>query len=122
MEEINKALEPLKQYDACDDCGKRTDGLMTCYLDDEKTKLCPDCIENSGYCLGCGQFWAGVTSFDFSPMKGYCEYCVDQIKSDFGEYDQDDTGEDDWDEVEDENDLFNDNEDEDNDPNDSRNL
>jgi hypothetical protein len=23
-------MEPIDQYDACDGCGKRTDGLMTC--------------------------------------------------------------------------------------------
>lgn len=91
MNEIEKALAPLSQHDACDSCGKRTDGLMTCEYpsDGSTTKLCPDCMENSGFCLRCGNYSAGIESFDFSDMPGYCSYCRDEIKSDLGEYDDD---------------------------------
>lgn len=92
-DEITKALKPFDQHDACDDCGKRTDGLTTCTypIDAPDTKLCPDCMENSGFCLRCGHFCAGQSSFDFSEIPGYCSDCVDEIKSDFGEYDEDET-------------------------------
>lgn len=36
---------------------------------------------DSGYCGGCGQFWMGCSSYDFSPIKGFCEHCVDEILS-----------------------------------------
>ena len=82
---INKALEPLNYHDGCDECGKRTDGLMTCtYSHDESTtKLCPDCIKDSGFCLRCGYYSAGQESFDFSDMEGYCADCADEIKHEF---------------------------------------
>lgn len=118
MKEIEKAMEPINQHDACDECGKRTDGLMTCTYshDGSTTKLCPDCIKNSGFCLGCGHYWSGNEAFDFSPVPGYCTNCRDEIESDFED-------EDDWhSEWGDEWDDDFDQECEDNNPNDSRNL
>ena len=71
-----------EQKTICDNCGKNSDGLMMCTNDDEVEYLCPDCIIESGvYCLGCGQFWGGVDSFEFSEIDGYCEHCVDEIKT-----------------------------------------
>nr|WP_276898470.1 hypothetical protein [Pedobacter kyonggii] len=73
----------------CTECEKRTDGLTTCYINLEISDyLCPECIENSSYCMGCGNFSTGIESFDFSEIKGYCENCVDEIKSDSGEDDE----------------------------------
>jgi hypothetical protein len=82
-EEIKNATQAFKQHDACDECGKRTDGLMTCTYshDGSETKLCPDCIEGSGFCLRCGYYSAGMSSFDFSDMPGYCSECRDEIKA-----------------------------------------
>lgn len=74
----------------CDECGKHTDGLMTCYfLDDSTIKLCPDGLEKDGsFCYGCGMFCAGMESFDFA-HPGYCDNCWDSIQSDFGDLDED---------------------------------
>jgi hypothetical protein len=40
----------------------------------------PDC-----YCAGCGHFSAGIESFDFSPIKGLCSECVDELRDELGE-------------------------------------
>lgn len=70
-------------HDACDECGERADGLMTCTYshDGSTTKLCPDCMEDSGFCYGCGNYCSGMESFDFSDIPGYCSDCSDEIKS-----------------------------------------
>lgn len=87
---LNDALAPFNQYDACAECGKRTDGLMICtYSHDESTiKLCPDCMTDSGFCLGCGFFSSGMKSFDFSSIEGYCSGCVDEINDCMNEGDK----------------------------------
>lgn len=123
MTQIAEALEPFKKHDACDDCGKRTDGLMTCTYphDGSITKLCPDCMEDSGFCLRCGNYSSGLESFDvFTDMPGYCIECRAEIKSEF-----DDKEDDDWDNGYDDFPYADDDPDseaEDNNPNDSRNL
>lgn len=107
----------VNQSDLCEDCGRRTDGLMTCYfVDGDTTKLCPDCIKDSGFCLGCGNYCSGMESFDIFPrVPGYCETCADEIDDweaeEDNDYDDNWLGEPDFDQ-----------EDQDNDPNDSRNL
>jgi hypothetical protein len=37
---------------------------------------CGDHIHDKGFCWGCGQFWGGVESFEFSP-HGLCPNCQD---------------------------------------------
>lgn len=93
---IEDAISLFDKHDACDDCGKRTDGLMTCTYshDGSTTKLCPDCIEDSGFCLGCGNYCSGMESFDFSDMPGYCRGCREEIiaeSEDDDEYDPNDS-------------------------------
>jgi hypothetical protein len=89
MDEIENALAPLQFHDACHECGKRSDGLMTCiYPDGDTIKLCPDCIQDSGFCLMCGNYCAGMSSFDFSEMPGYCAECVEEIKNEWDEDDE----------------------------------
>lgn len=90
--EIETAMQETKYHDACHDCGKRTDGLMLCTYahDGSTTQLCPDCIKDSGFCLGCGNYSAGIESFDFSDMPGYCSDCRDEIKSMDDDYDDED--------------------------------
>ena len=62
----------------CQNC--RAPYAIRCRLIDDKTldyhveTLCGECAVNNGYCRGCGEFWAGVSSFDFS-TTGICENC-----------------------------------------------
>lgn len=55
--------------------------------DDSREWYCYEHMRDQGFCPGCGNFWAGVESFDFS-RSGYCENCEGD-NSDF---------DDDWDE------------------------
>ncbi|KPV52035.1 hypothetical protein SE17_17880 [Kouleothrix aurantiaca] len=48
-----------------------------CWLPGDRTPsehLCSIHIHDSGYCVGCGQFCAGLESFDFSPRQ-LCDNC-----------------------------------------------
>lgn len=45
------------------------------------------------FCRICGQFWAGIESFDFM-HPGLCDNCYDQIAHDFD--DGDDHSDEDW--------------------------
>lgn len=51
----------------------------------EITYLCGDCATKAGFCRGCGYFWAGVESFDFSRIRGYCSDCVHDLENEFGD-------------------------------------
>lgn len=61
------------------------EGSVHCTLidpeNDEDVHLnyCPDHAYDNGFCMGCGEFWGGIESFDFSPIKGFCENCVEDI-------------------------------------------
>lgn len=77
----------------CDHCGK-LDSVAFCIDDSigagQGEHLCFDCAGADGFCFGCGNLCAGMESFDFSPIPGYCSNCVDQIKSTVVEDDDDD--------------------------------
>jgi hypothetical protein len=85
----------------CDECKMFFDSsvMHKCYLpsdnineDDEIVFLCPECNDGTCYCKGCGQFCAGIDSFEFGKYAGYCDNCRDEIESnEIG----DDEGEDD---------------------------
>ena len=49
---------------------------------DEKNPslFCSEHAFQHGYCSICGQFWAGIESFDFGP--GYCENCKSEVEKD----------------------------------------
>jgi hypothetical protein len=49
------------------------------------------CAEHASdyFCIHCGNFWAGVESFDFSPIKGVCENCRVEYEDDDDEYEDD---------------------------------
>jgi hypothetical protein len=51
------------------------------------------CIEHAieaGFCYLCGHFSAGLESYDFSPVNGVCGDCVELLRDEAGEYDDDD--------------------------------
>jgi hypothetical protein len=84
----------------CDECGKNTDGLMTCtFPDGAEIQLCSDCFQKDGsFCKSCGCFCSGIESFDFI-HPGYCDNCIDEMEQDDfwgdedNEWDDDDTEE-----------------------------
>lgn len=41
------------------------------------TWLCPEHCQEEGFCCGCGQFWAGIESFDWS-ATGLCDNCKEE--------------------------------------------
>ena len=43
--------------------------------------LCWQHIEDSGFCVGCGQFWAGIESFDFRRSQ-LCDNCASEVEDD----------------------------------------
>lgn len=50
---------------------------------------CSAHASDAGFCWGCGQFWAGIESFDFS-RSGLCDNC-DESEPDYENYvDEDD--------------------------------
>ena len=51
--------------------------------------LCDKHMFLHGYCPGCGLFWGGVESFEFSDLH-LCDNCADQVRSDFAEDDEED--------------------------------
>ena len=66
----------------CDNCGKLSECITTCEFpsDGSTTDLCPQCLKDDGsFCLSCGQFCAGMESFDFH-HPGYCDTCWDEIE------------------------------------------
>jgi len=73
----------LQQKTTCSECGKDTDGLMTCtFPDGNEILLCPDCLKADGsFCLCCGYFCSGIESFDFV-HPGYCDNCIEEMEDD----------------------------------------
>ena len=47
--------------------------------EDDKVWLCDDHAVEAGFCLSCHYFCAGMESYDFSPVKGYCHECLSEI-------------------------------------------
>lgn len=68
-----------------------------CFFPDNETET-PDeyfCTEHAfdqGYCYLCGQFFSGIERFDFPEtyggIRGLCESCDDEIKTELEEYDE----------------------------------
>ncbi len=81
---LHRCYEPV--------CGREG---IACFLPDNETQgtkyekpdeyYCVFHAQTGGYCWCCGQFWAGVESFDFGP--GICENCREEFDEEFMHYD-----------------------------------
>lgn len=64
-------------HDQCHRCQRHTDGLMTCSTTaGERSQLCPDCLDSSNFCRGCGNELTGEADTD---MPEYCPDCKEEI-------------------------------------------
>jgi len=78
-----------RKLNRCDRCWKEaTSHFSLPPMSEEDTEhfyqYCYDHAVKSGFCLGCGGFFAGVESFDFSSHRGWCDDCHDEIESELG--------------------------------------
>ena len=83
-----KAARAMHKRTHCADCGKYS-GIPTTYEYPDGSSagvLCDDCAKEC-WCLGCGYFMAGIESFDFSSVQGWCTDCLAEIDDD-GDYDE----------------------------------
>lgn len=81
------------QEESCDQEG------TACFYPDNESET-PDeyyCTSHAfkhGFCYLCGDFWAGVGSFDFAQyyggIQGLCENCSFTVRDECGEFDEDD--------------------------------
>lgn len=72
----------------CCRCGEKANECRINSWDIEPTEmLCGTHAREAGYCPGCGLFWAGVESYDFSG-SGLCEHCTEEVRADSGEPDE----------------------------------
>jgi hypothetical protein len=67
---------------------------VACYLSSYGSKpyqyVCYAHRSDEGYCSSCGEFCAGLESFDFGRHAGYCDNCADQLEDFDDEYMADD--------------------------------
>ena len=80
-----------RKLNRCDCCWKRATEHFVLEPWDEKLgaeihyHYCYNCALESGFCVGCGGFFAGAERFDFSDHQGWCDDCWDELKWDMGE-------------------------------------
>lgn len=92
----------VPRFDICMEGGCTIRGIA-CYLPDDNSIpdkpdcwYCPEHAHKNGFCWGCGNFWAGVESFDFNLWGNeLCDNCKDEPDL-TGEYDYDDDHSEDW--------------------------
>jgi hypothetical protein len=71
------------RYPRCEEPGCDEEGCP-CYLEPWGKIHSFYCVEHSqihGFCVGCGQFWGGIESFDFGP--GWCDNCALEFEDDY---------------------------------------
>lgn len=80
-----------KQHPCMEDGCKSTEGIACFYEvgDQPDVYYCWEHIVQNGFCRGCGQFWAGVDSFDFQHY-GWCDNCWDQVSEPESEFEYED--------------------------------
>lgn len=95
---LDKIINSLKhKFHFCSHAGcyKHGEDVIECYLPDYevdeegfRTNNEPDyyyCWEHAdthGFCKMCGEFWAGIESFEFI-HPGFCDNCDDEMERDF---------------------------------------
>jgi len=70
------------EVEGCDELGE------PCWIesrDKPDTWVCAEHMHQQGFCIGCGQFYAGIESFDFGP--DWCDNCAPEFEEE--EYDGD---------------------------------
>jgi hypothetical protein len=79
----------------CMEKGCNSTDTIKCRLLDPDTNddyiyyyYCSEHCHKNGFCWYCGEFWGGIELFDFS-KTGLCCNCIDEVKQDLGEYDED---------------------------------
>lgn len=101
MSNIDDFEEPIEGWDVpmpesgikCERCDSMD--AIDCTVWDETqpdgylhTPLCADHAKEEGHCMGCGNFCAGIASYNFH-HPGWCDNCWDEITSDEGYEDED---------------------------------
>lgn len=79
------------------DCNK-TENLTECRIYGDETVIekdiiyhfCTDHAYKNGFCYICGDFFGGIESFEFNNPSQLCENCLDDLKCELGEYDDED--------------------------------
>lgn len=82
------------QHEGCQEAG------LSCRIVIDEGDLpwefyCPAHAAEHGYCAACGEFWAGIDSFEFL-HPGFCNQCADHVLDDDDEVSWMDDIEEDW--------------------------
>lgn len=85
---------PKCEHEGCESAGRLCviEGMSGGERDDVEEWYCGDHAQEHGYCYGCGGFFSGIESFDFS-RSGLCDNCASNLDFD----DPDDELDDRWD-------------------------
>lgn len=77
------SLHPLPKFGRCQEPECSARATVECCLPEGNPagNYCAAHAIENGYCCGCGQFWAGISSFDFS-KSGLCENCLSEMQDD----------------------------------------
>lgn len=76
----------------CKNCDRENIEYEYIYPDDSKAYLCDECAINEGFCTGCGWMMAGSEMDENSGFSGLCYDCVQEMREELGEFDEDDYG------------------------------
>ena len=112
LEKIVNSLKHKFHFCSHAGCWKHGEDVIECYLPDYevdeegfRTNDEPDyyyCWEHAdthGFCKMCGEFWAGIESFEFI-HPGFCDNCDDEMERDFDRGFDDEDYFDDYDDAE----------------------
>lgn len=78
----------MKKY-KCEEKNCNNKDVLKCFLYDYEEKkefiwyYCTEHASKNGFCCCCGEFWAGIESFDFI-HPGLCDNCYDLFEIEAG--------------------------------------